>query len=228
MALWNPMLMKQAVTVAPVISCTYSTTRNVTSGVTTYHASALAIGAANATREVVLVVILDQLGASVSSAFFNTSIATTVSHVTIGSVPIFALVQGLVPTGTTVTIDVNFSQATADNTSLAVYYLNNRTVPGAAPYDTESGTIVGTSLANTGIDAPDQSFVVAVCTRTDNAEVLSLSGLGTAIDVQSAATTARRVAYAHSTLQSPAVSGGSLTWTWTTSQTGHAATWTFS
>lgn len=228
MALWNPMLMKKAVTVTPVISCTYSAQRNVVSGVTTYHASSLAIGAANATREVVLVVILDQLGASISSAFFNTSIATTVSHVTIGSVPIFALVQGLVPTGTTVTIDVNFSQTTADNTNLAVYYLNNRTVPGAAPYDTESGTTVGTSLANTGIDAPDQSFVVSVCTRTNTSEVLSLSGLATTIDVQSSTASARRGAYAHSTLQSPAVSGGSLTWSWTTAQTGHAATWTFS
>ena len=224
--LFNPMLMKKAVTAPVLPSLAFGANLNVVPGSTTYYTSSLPIGTASSTREVILVFALDTSGTSLTSVFFNTTIPTTISYITISSTNRFALVYGTVPTGTTCSIDVTFSGTTVSDCNFAVYNIKDRAVIGAAPYDTDySAAVISTSSTISSINLPVNSFVLTAFARTNTSEVMAVSGLSTTINNQAAINTTYRCGWASSTLQTSALTGQSIVWSWTTSQTGYGASW---
>jgi hypothetical protein len=145
---------------------------------TTYTFASVAIGAADATRRVVVVAHWSRATAVVAltSATIG-GIAATI-HVQDGGAGVggrVAIISALVPTGTTATIALNFSTA-QDRAFIAVYRAINET--SAGPTATASDNAVSGNQFDVSLNIPSNGWVVAGVNANQSGSGMVWSWLG--------------------------------------------------
>lgn len=193
-----------------------------------YTFSNIDFGEEDATREL-LVVFAVRMSTSrtVSAVSIGGVAASFETPVTSGGVYLFTVARVALPTGVSGDISIDLS-GSVNAASIAVYRLVNRAVAGAGATDAASATFSSVaSVAITGVDIANGGFAVSAIMWGNSISGPGLSGLGGVLDAVHEPDTGQKAAFGHSAIQSPAVSGGSLTWSWTTSRSGIAVSWSF-
>lgn len=170
----------------PVVELLRSTTRlSSTSGLTTYSFTSVSIGAASATRRVI-VLVHGRSGTSsrtISSATIGGIAATidaTITSSASGST-IAGIISATVPTGTTATVAITFSGSMFD---AAIYPLALDNLRSVTPVDTATASATtGTSLTTGAtVNVEDGGYVVAFASYFANSTATWV-GLTEYIDV---------------------------------------------
>jgi len=170
----------------PVVELLRSTTASSsTSALTTYSFTSVSIGAASATRRVI-VLVHGRSGTNlrtISSATIGGVAATIDAQITSssGGTSLAGIISATVPTGTTATVAITFSGSMFDS---LIYPLALDNLISVTPVDTATASATSGASLTTGatVNVEDGGYVVAIADRAGNSTATWV-GLTEYIDV---------------------------------------------
>jgi hypothetical protein len=196
------------------------------SNLTTYTFTGCDFGAADASREVFVVIGWAQgANRTLNSVTIGGVAATLGSAANYSTAAGTRLAFAAVPTGATGDVVCTFSGGIT-GCCIAVYRVTDRPVTGAAETDFAFGTqAIGTSVTISGVDVAIDGFTLSSMIPGGTSSSGSPSGVNVALD---ATATADNPMYFGSSPVQSASGSGTVTWTWTTTANGVGAAWSFS